>query len=182
MKSYLKMENRVMIESRKNKGVLAQRQYTKIIRIKNPDLKIFRASADQDINEHWEYMIGGRKKDIKNNFFSDIENRLCIILELRNVNGIDGSLFGKADDMVFQIAGENEYTADEDNLKNIEFLEVPRLDLIEYHKEYTTNNMVIDRKYGVNNLFKSIRNYESLDLLTAVLVDDIVKLGNIIRL
>jgi hypothetical protein len=172
-----------MVESREDRGKLAQKNYKKILRLKNPNVLIVSATPDQDMKDHWDYKVSGRKKDIKNNFFYDVENRLCIILEIKNVNGEYGSLFGKADDLVFQIAGKNDNLYEDDNIKEIEFIEIPRLKLVGYYLlNVDVEQYVSNKNIGVNKLFSSIREYDCDDVLTAVPIDELYKFGKIIRL
>ena len=157
--------------------MIAQKCWKIIIANTVPD-KIIPATPEEDRKQHWDYMLNGRKKDIKNNYFYDYKNRVCVVFELWTVNGENGSLFGMADDLVFQISGESSVH----DIDNIRFLEIPRLSCVQYHINKTSCRMVDNKIYAVNHCFKSEREYECNDLLTAIPVDDIINLGKIIKL
>lgn len=166
-----------MSMTEKDKGKIAEKCWLIIKTNTNPDKNFVRATREQDVNEHWDFLYHGKRVDVKNNFFYDYRKRLCVVVELWNCYGNDGSLFGKADDLAFQISGDSSVN----DLDNIAFVQIDRLKLIEYHKKLTSTELMSDMKYSTNKLYrsknKSDRGYKNNDILTAIPVDDIINLG-----
>ena len=129
--------------------------------------KIIHATKDEDIYEHWDWQIinpktkkaslvdvkGARKK-------SRSDNKLdynITWLEIKNVRGENGSLFGKADYIAFE---QKDY-----------FLIVKRVDLIFWIKSKITDKNFV--KYSKDAKYRYYRREGRQDIITMVVISDI---------
>lgn len=85
-------------------GKIKENEFVELV--KKPEHKIILPTTEQDINEHWDVSIDGVKFDIKAlkkvNRSDDDVNPEIHWVEIRNVHGNPGWLYGMADYIAFE--------------------------------------------------------------------------------
>ena len=126
-----------------------------------PEHNVIRPTDEQDINEHWDVEIDGIKFDIKGvkkvNRTDDQVNYDIHWVELKNVNGDPGWLYGLANYIVFEIKNE--------------WLVVDRKKLENYIDD-TLKLVMVDKP----ELYKMYSRYGRYDVITLVKTEDLEKI------
>lgn len=127
-----------------------------------PEHKVVRPTTEQDIEEHWDVEINGAKFDIKGakkvNRGDDNINYDIHWVELKNVNGDPGWLYGLADYIVFE--------------KKDEWLVVNRKKLLTFVDDNLKFVMV-----NQPELYKMYTRYGRYDVITLVPTADLDKIA-----
>jgi len=145
------------------RGTEAELLFYNIMLAKYPDAVFVFPTDDQNKFEHWDIEVNGIKYDVKDEKVLGKLNAISqeyVLLEIKNIHGYDGWLFGKADSIAFKYYDS--------------FLISPRLKLIEYNKLNTKKILVKNIDDAIHKLYRRVKN-DRLDLITIAPVDDILK-------
>ena len=126
-----------------------------------PNHNVVRPTDQQDINEHWDVEIDGVKFDIKGfkkiNRVDDQVNYDIHWVELKNVNGDSGWLYGLADYIAFEIKDE--------------WLIVKREKLVSFVDD-VLQLVMVDKP----ELYKMYSRYGRYDVITLIQTEDLEKI------
>lgn len=140
-------------------GKIKENEFVELV--KKPEHKIILPTTEQDINEHWDVSIDGVKFDIKAlkkvNRSDDDVNPEIHWVEIRNVHGNPGWLYGMADYIAFET--------------DKSWLIVKRETLIELIDDKL--KMVITTE---PELYKMYSRYDRYDVLTILPTEDLRKI------
>lgn len=148
-------------------GVNAELDFIAAVLKSNPNVKIVKASMQEDMLEHWDYSFDSVKIDVKarrNIGILNLNHDKYTVLELKNRNGEKGWLYGKADYIAFEMITPE--------LKC--FIVVPRIELVKY-SECIQDEFVIDQNDMVK---KKYSGFNTKFVITAVPFDEIIQLPN----
>jgi hypothetical protein len=129
--------------------------------VTKPEHTVIRPTDEQDINEHWDVEIDGVKFDIKGvkkvNRNDDEVNYDIHWIELKNVNGDPGWLYGLADYIAFEIKDE--------------WLIVNREKLLNF-VDNVLQLVIVDKP----ELYKMYSRYGRYDVITLIQTKDLEKI------
>ena len=140
--------------SKTKKGKEVENQFIEKIKIKRPYAIIVTASTHQNRNEHWDFEINGKKIDVKSEKNTGLGNSYTI-LEIIDVYGTMGWLYGNADYIAFQ-SGDS-------------FIITSRKRLVDYHQKTTKNIKVTNLKEAINKKYSRTN-----DIITVIPFSDII--------
>jgi len=149
-------------------GIKAEKEFIDAVIKLNPTIDIIKATEQEDMLEHWDYMFNNIKIDVKARRHIGVLNAngdRYTFLELINRNGEKGSLYGKADYLAFEIV--RQYLDS--------FLIVPRIELVKYVEQHLIDEFVIDQNKSVN---KKYQGFNTNYVLTCVSLDELAMLPN----
>lgn len=157
------------IRERKNRGGLAEKLFLVSIKAKYPHAKIERATRDQDMYDHIDFFVNDISYDIKSikkrcAKDEDVDEGI-IWVELRNVRGDKGWLYGKCKRIAFELRNS--------------FAVVERTEL-----QQLVDSLLIDKfkhppeayhKYGrkFNPEERERRGFDCKDITTFLYLDDV---------
>lgn len=126
--------------------------------------KVVYSNAHQDMKEHWDVQVDGVKFDVKAmkriSRSDSSPTNLYNFLELKNVRGNPGWLYGKADAVAFET--ENKWIL-------VKLKDLQELAATKVQKIYV--------KKSKDSLYKLYRRFERLDLVTMVHSMDLVEIS-----
>jgi hypothetical protein len=135
----------------------------------NPNSVIVSSTKEQDEFEHWDFEVDGIKYDVKSEKVLgklNIVSQEYALLEIENIYGNIGWLFGKADKIAFKYYDS--------------FLISPRLKLVEYNKLHNTRRLVKNIEDAIHQLYRRVKS-DRKDLITIVPFDNIIPFSYQIR-
>ena len=140
-------------------GNRAESEFVDAVLHRKPNTVVMKSSTDQDRNGHFDFLVNDYKVDVKARKNMGVLNhdfqKYCV-LELQDVYGKRGWLYGDADYIAFEITNF--------------FVVCPRLELVDYVEKHVKDEFVIDSNDAIN---KKYTRFGAVDIITAVPWDEI---------
>lgn len=153
-------------------GFAAEKTFTEIARSKG--LIIQEATKEENMLEHIDYYLKGKDKtvsvDVKSRKRTSRKNKSFndewIWIEIKNVQGRNGWLYGKADFIAFET--ENE------------FLLCPRKSIINIVNSFVRFDLsMVDRAYQAK--YRIYQRHKRRDQITQINIKEILKIKNLVK-
>jgi len=140
-------------------GNRAEAEFVDAVLHRKPNTVVMKSSTDQDRNGHFDFLINNYRVDVKARKSMSVLNKdfqkYCV-LELQDVYGKRGWLYGDADYIAFEISHF--------------FIVCPRMELVEYVENNISDEFVVDPNAAIK---KKYTRFGGNDIITVVPWDEI---------
>ena len=156
-------------EDKTIQGRTTEQQFVDAVLKRNPTSVVIKSSTQQDREEHFDFICNGKRVDVKARKNIGILNAgqtqdEYTVLELQDIKGKQGWLYGNADYIAFEI--------------DYFFLVCPRMELVRYVQHNVEDIFVTDLNDCVH---KKYQRFSAEDIITVVPFHKIQKSAFIIK-